>query len=98
MSLQKVSLWNEASLCMRRHGFDTGVMSAGVVNYCEKCVVCDRGCVFVGGSVSLQECVPVRGGLLLKDGVYFSGMGGSLQEVYPCGKRHDMGCVLVICC
>lgn len=38
--------------------------------------------------MSLQECVPVRGGILLKDGVYFSGMGGSLLEVYPCGKRH----------
>ena len=52
MSLQKVSLWNEASLCMRRHGFDTGVMSVGVVNYSERSVLV-RSVSFVTGGVFL---------------------------------------------
>lgn len=54
MSLQKVSLWNEASLCMRRHGFDTGVTSVGVVNYSERSVLL-RSVSFVTGGVFLWE-------------------------------------------
>lgn len=49
---------------------------------------CERGRVFVGGNVSLQECVPVRGGCITERWCVPFREGGSLQEVYPRGKRH----------